>query len=94
MKITQIISAAQCAVQDRIIITRGAKGKYPYGDKRFYQTLVQISGPSTHNPKKIAKNLYAAYKHNFERIKYTEQLMHMLDKPSLSTKIYHKLFKK
>lgn len=94
MKVTQIISAANCAVKDRIIITRGAKGKYPYDDKQFYETLVQISGPSTHNPKKIAKNFYTAYKHNLARIQYADQILNMFKKPSLPTRIFHRMFKK
>lgn len=94
MKIFRTISAARCAVADRIIITRGAKGKYPYGDERYYNHLVQVSGPSTHNPVKIAKNFRLAYQHNLERIKNTEQILNMFEPPSLMTRIYHRMFKK
>ena len=94
MKVTQMISAANCAVKDRIIITRGAKGKYPYDDKQFYEILVQISGPSTHNPRKVAKSFYTAYKHNLARIQYADRILNMFKKPSLPTRIFHRMFKK
>ncbi len=94
MKILRTISAARCAISDRIMITRGAKGKYPLDDENYYKTLVNISGPSTHNPKKIAKSFYAAYQHNMERITYIENMMNMLKEPSMLSKIYHRMFKK
>ena len=94
MKIFRMISAARCAVADRYYITRGAKGKYPMGSENYYNILVRESGPSTHNPVKVAKNLRSAYMHNVERIKRTEQMLHMFDPPSLTSRIYHRLFKK
>lgn len=94
MKILRNISAARCALSDRVMITRGAKGKYPFDNENYYHTLVKISGPSTHNPVKIAKNFHAAYQHNLERIKYIEKMMSMLEEPSLMTKIFNRMFKK
>lgn len=94
MKIFRMISAARCAVADRYYITRGAKGKYPMGSENYYNILVCESGPSTHNPVKVVKNLYAAYQHNANRIKRTEQMMHMFDRPSLPVRIFHRMFKK
>ena len=93
MKIFRVISAARCAVTDRYYITRGAKGKYPLDSENYYNILVRESGPSTHNPVKVARNFYTAYQHNIERIKKTEQMMHMFDKPSLPARIYHRMFK-
>lgn len=94
MKILRTISAVRCAVSDRIMITRGAKGKYPLDNENYYNKLVNISGPSTNNPKKIAKSFYAAYQHNLERIKYTEQILNMFKKPPLMTRIFHRIFEK
>lgn len=94
MKIFRTVSAARCAVIDRYYITRGAKGKYPMGSENYYNILVRESGPSTHNPVQAAKNLYAAYKHNVQRIKNTEELMNMFKEPSLATRIFHRMFKK
>ena len=94
MKVFRIISAARCAVVDRYYITRGAKGKFPMGSENYYNILVRESGPSTHNPVKVAKNLYAAYQHNMQRINWADEMMNMDEQPSLATRIYHRLFKK
>ncbi|MCM1339829.1 MAG: hypothetical protein NC191_09175 [Muribaculaceae bacterium] len=94
MKVLRIVSAARCAVADRYYITRGAKGKYPMGSESYYNKLKDISGPSTHNPKKIAKSLYKAYQNNLSRINYAENTLHMFDAPSIPKRIFHRLFKK
>ncbi len=94
MKIFRTISAARCAVADRYYITRGAKGKFPMNSENYYNILVKQSGPSTHNPVKVMKNLYTAYQHNLKRIKSTEDFMNMFEPPSLASRIYHRMFKK
>lgn len=94
MKIFRVISAAKCAVQDRYHVTRGAKGKYPLDSKNYYRALVKVSGPSTHNPIQIVKNLYTAYQYNVERIKNAEQILYMSNETSLITKFFNRMFKK
>jgi len=94
MKIYRTISAARCAVADRIIVTRGSKGKLAKEDINYYKILEGISGPSTHNPKKIVRNWYTAYKHNVDRIDNAERIMKIGQPPSLTTRIFHRLFHK
>lgn len=94
MKIFKTIAAARCAVADRVVVTRGTKGKYGHYNEKYYYRMVEISGPSTHNPVKIAKSLYSAYQYNLERINNAEKIMHMFDSPPLMTRIYHRMFKK
>ncbi len=94
MKIYRTISAARCAIADRMLITRGAKGKLPQEYINYYKILESISGPSTHRPKEIVRNWYTAYKHNVERIDNAERILYAGERKSLTSRIFHRLFHK
>lgn len=66
-KISRIYNAAVGATMDRVLITKGAKGKIDKDDLQMYEILKKTTGASTHNPVQVLKNWNKAYKSNYLR---------------------------
>ena len=68
------INAAIGATMDRRFITKRAKKESTLKgiDLQYYNDLKKVSGPSVHNPVKVAKNWIKAYNHNITRLKNVE----------------------
>lgn len=92
MRIQRTIAAARCAVADRILITKGAKGKVDPEQLNYYKLLEAVSGPSVHHPAAVVKSWYKAYLHNVERIKNAEAIMNMGKPEPLFIRIIKELF--
>ena len=94
MKIQRTINAIIGATKDRRNITRDSKRKLEGIELRCFKTMENISGPSVHNPIKVVKSWYKAYKEYVKRLKLIEDLNKPFKKPSIIKQIYHKLTKK
>ena len=94
MRIQRTINAIIGATKDRRDIRRGAKHKLEGVDLQFYNELKSTSGPSVHNPVKVAKSWYKAYNENIKKLKLIEELNKPFKKPSLINQIFHRLTRK
>ena len=91
MKLQRIVTSAIDATRDRIYVTRAEKRHLEGIDRIYADKLIEASGPSVHNIRKIAKNWQLAYKHNFERKTTIELLENQLKKPTILTRIFSRL---
>lgn len=74
MKVTRTINATYRAIQDRAMVTMNSGRRLNEIDKRYYDKMVQISGPSVHKPNKVLKSLIKAYKHQKQKLIELEEL--------------------
>jgi len=92
LRIEKIYTAAVGATADRRVVSKGAKGKLPKEEIRFYNMLKASTGASTHNPVKVVKNWRRAYIANMERVKMIEQLNAPFKHQSAVRKIITEIF--
>ncbi len=98
MRIERTIKSIIGATKERKFISQNACMKNRQNletmDRKYYQDLVNTSGPSVHNPIKVLKNWRKAYIDNLERNKLIDEINKPFKKPTLIKKIITKLFKK
>lgn len=96
MKVQRMINAAIGATLDRRDVTVGAKNPRKLNSIEFYcyKQLRAKSGPSAHNPIKVARSWIRAYHANIERQKMIEQLNAPFQTPSKVAKFVKSVIRK
>lgn len=92
MKIVRIYNAVVNATVERRFISKTKNNKNINDiEKTYYKSLINVSGPSVHKPKKVINSWIKAYKHQIERQKMIEQANKPFKKQNLMSQIFNRL---
>lgn len=96
MKIIKIMNAAIGATQERRFISHNAKKLLGMDniDRRYYDSLVKTTGPSTHKPVQIAKSWYKAYQSNMQKLDMIERINAPFRSKGFVSKIFNRMTRK
>ena len=92
MKIMKVMNALIGATYDRRFISRNAKNlSMDNIDKRYYDSLVKKTGPSTHQPVQIVKSWYKAYQSNIKKLDMIEQINDSFTTKGFVSRIFNRI---